>query len=163
MKFEKVSFEEFKKYFPKVDEEQIKEIHNNLPLPRRMTKNSCGYDFHIPFNLTLRPDQEITVPTGIKISLDNDKKLSIYPRSGLGFKFYVRLANTVGLIDADYYNNEDNEGHILVKLRMEGHSEMKLNQFDRFCQGTIDKYYITEDDDTNEERTGGLGHTDKKE
>lgn len=163
MRFEKVKFEEFNKYFENVSEEGMKEIYDALPLPKRSTKKSAGYDFHLPINLTLEPNQSIIIPTGIKIYLDSNKKLSIYPRSGLGFQYFVRIANTVGIIDADYVDNPKNEGHILVKIRNEGEEIMSLNIFDRFCQGCIERYYIVDDDDVQTERTGGIGHTDKKE
>jgi dUTP pyrophosphatase len=163
LKFEKVSFEEFKKYFNNVKEEDMKQIYDVLPKPRRATKGSAGYDFHLPINLELKPNQSIIIPTGIKIYLDLDKKLSIYPRSGLGFKYFVRIANTVGIIDSDYVDNPKNEGHIMIKIRNEGEEIMNLNLLDRFCQGCIEKYYLVDDDETYKERTGGIGHTDQKE
>ena len=160
MKFEKISFEEFKKTFPNVTEEKIREAYNGFNLPKRSTEKSAGYDFHIPFNLTLDPDREQIIPTGVKVLLDDDKKLTIYPRSSLGINYYMKIANTVGIIDADYYNNETNEGHIFIKIRIEGHNQLILKTNDRFCQGIIEKYYTVDNEDKiTDKRSGGIGHT----
>ena len=72
----------------------------NITIPRRATKNSAGYDFFAPFGFVLKPNQTITIPTGIKCCLDEDKFLAIVPRSSLGFKYTIRLNNTIGIVDA---------------------------------------------------------------
>ena len=87
----------------------------------------------------------------------------LMPRSGLGFKFYTRLANTVGNIDSDYYG-ADNEGHIMVKLRMELDRSGAPRTFEvgtAVCQGVFVPFGVTEDDDATEKRTGGFGSTGK--
>lgn len=68
--------------------------------PKRATRYSAGYDFFAPYDLHLEPGESITVPTGIRAYMKNDEVLEIYPRSGLGFKYGIRLSNTVGIIDA---------------------------------------------------------------
>ena len=84
--------------------------YGDILLPIRKTKNSAGYDF-ISFNeITLMPGEIKKIPTGIKVRLNDDEFLSIYVRSSMGFKYNIRMCNQVGIIDADYYNNSDNEG-----------------------------------------------------
>ena len=84
----------------------------------------------------------------------------IFPRSGLGFKFKARLNNTVGIIDSDFFDS-DNEGHILIKISNEGDKVLEIEQGKAFCQGIFLPYGITEDDDVMETRNGGFGSTDK--
>ena len=86
--------------------------------------------------------------------------LMLYPRSGLGFKYKVRLNNTVGVVDADYYFS-DNEGHIFIKITNEGDKPVIVKTGDAFAQGIFMEYGITEDDRVEESRNGGFGSTDK--
>ena len=93
-------------------------------LPRRSTQNSAGYDFFAPFEFILRPGTAIMIPTGIRVKfVENDGNgsdwaLLFLPKSGIGTKTSIRLSNTLGLIDCDYYYSPDNEGHIMIKLEM---------------------------------------------
>ena len=118
-KFEKVSFEQFKKdyidCFNEEDEVKIKEIYDLIKLPKRATKGSAGYDFYSPITFTLKPCEIIKIPTGIRVKIEDGWFLANFPRSSLGFKYRLQLNNTVGIIDADYYNAL-NEGHIMSKL-----------------------------------------------
>jgi dUTP pyrophosphatase len=115
-KFEKVSFEQFQSGFDNLfSVEELKEIYEELPLPKRATKGSAGYDFFAPFDITLAPGQTIKIPTGIRAKMEDGWVLKLYPRSGLGFKFRLQLNNTVGIIDSDYYYSS-NEGHIFAKI-----------------------------------------------
>ena len=156
MKFEKISWEIA--HSNGLNEKDYEAIG----LPKRATTYSAGYDFFIPYDIILAAGSSMVIPTGIKCDLDPDKVLEIYPRSGLGFKKRMRLANTVGIIDADYYNNENNEGHIMVKICNEGDSDIVLHAGDAFCQGVIKRYYVVDNDiPTNQTRTGGFGSTDK--
>ena len=88
--------------YPQYTEAQIKEMYENLKLPRRATKGSAGYDFFAPFAFTLAPGETIKIPTGIRAEMKEDWVLQIYPRSGLGFKYRLQMNNTVGIIDSDY-------------------------------------------------------------
>ena len=146
--------------YPQYTEAQIKEMYENLKLPRRATKGSAGYDFFAPFAFTLAPGETIKIPTGIRAEMQEDWVLQIYPRSGLGFKYRLQLNNTVGIIDSDYFYS-DNEGHIMVKITNEGVKTMKVAKGDGFCQGIFLPYGITEDDKTEGTRNGGFGSTDK--
>lgn len=135
--------------------------YNELVLPKRNTKKSAGYDFYMPYDIEIKPDEVVKIPTGIKVIMEEDDFLGLYIRSSLGFKYNLRLCNQVGIIDADYYNNIDNEGHMFVKLKNEGESTVILKKNDRYIQGIFQKYYITYDDNANSERVGGIGSTNK--
>ena len=159
-KFEKVSFEEFKKAFDNKSVEEIQKIYDEIKLPKRATLGSAGYDFYTPISFTLAPNETIKIPTGIRCEMKIGWVLSLYPRSGLGFKYRVQLNNTVAIIDSDYYYS-DNEGHIFVKLTNASNEDKTviLNVGDGFCQGIFTEYGITEDDDTEGIRNGGFGST----
>ena len=160
-KFEKVSFEQYAK-LSIGDDVDIRNEYDNIKLPKRATIGSAGYDFFAPFGFKLEVGETIKIPTGIKVLLDDDKFLAIYPRSGLGFKYRIQLDNTVGIIDSDY-SQSDNEGHIFIKLTNDGkaNKSININKGDAIAQGIIQQYFITEDDDTTGRRNGGFGSTDK--
>ena len=151
-KFYKVSLEQFEKA---VGKEDLKEILDKITLPVRATAGSAGYDFITPFDVTLNPGESIVIPTGIRCKIQKDWVLQIYPRSGLGFKYRCQLANTVGIIDSDYFNS-DNEGHIMIKITNDSKDGkvLELKAGDRFCQGIFVEYGITYDDDVTSERNG---------
>lgn len=157
--FEKVSIEEFKKALPYIN--NIEEAYNNIILPKRATLNSAGYDICTPISFTLESGSSFKIPTGIKAYLEKDEVLNIYVRSSIGFKYNVRMCNQVGIIDSDYYNNEENEGHIFVKLKNEGEKPVTFNAGDRIVQGIFTKYLIIDDDNTYNTRKGGSGSTGK--
>ena len=166
-KFEKVSFEQFKKDVEKAFEnryktdEEIREIYDAIELPARATKGSAGYDFKCPFKLLLHKEQPVLIPTGIRAKVDDGWVLQIYPRSGLGFKYGLNLVNTVGIIDSDYYNSS-NEGHIMIKVIHHLNDYMlPVDQGEGIAQGIFGEYGITEDDNVNGIRNGGFGSTGK--
>ena len=163
--FQKVSFEQFekdwKKNFP--DTENVKEIYDAIKMPKRATAGSAGYDFYAPADITLEQGKSTLIPTGIRAKISDGWVLSVYPRSGLGFKHRVQLDNTVGIIDADYYG-ADNEGHIMIKLSCDAHDAghtVSLPGGDGFAQGIFTAFGITVDDEASEKRTGGFGSTSK--
>lgn len=160
--FEKISYDEFYKSFQGMDPQDVWRMYDNIKLPKRATSGSAGYDFYIPFNKVLEFGESYIIPTGIRCRINDGWDLEIHPRSGLGFKYYCRLANTTGIIDSDYYK-ADNEGHIMVKIRNEGEQAFTLTEGDAFCQGIFHEYGITDFDDASGERTGGFGSTDKPE
>lgn len=165
-KFEKVSYEQFNKdfkdSFPQYDETSIKTIYESLSLPKRATKGSAGYDFYSPIDFILKPGETIKIPTGIRVRIENGWVLALYPRSGLGFKYRLQLNNTVGIIDSDYYNS-DNEGHMFVKLTNDSNEDktVELKAGQGMVQGIFFEFGIVEDDDVTEERNGGFGSTTK--
>jgi dUTP pyrophosphatase len=144
--------------FYKVSKEQFgREEYESIILPRRATAGSAGFDFYAPYDFALEPGEEIIIDTGIRARIDEGWVLVILPRSGSGFKYGVRLANTAGVIDSDYFN-ADNEGHIKIKL-VGGSKAFNVKAGDAFAQGIFLPYGITEDDDCVEERHGGFGST----
>ncbi len=144
--------------FLKVSEEQFgREGYENIAIPKRATSGSAGYDFYAPYDFELKPGEEIVIDTGIRAHIADGWVLVILPRSGSGFKYGVRLANTAGVIDSDYFN-ADNEGHIKIKL-IGGSKIFNVKTGDAFAQGIFLPYGITEDDDCQELRHGGFGST----
>ena len=147
--FHKVSFEQFKESwddsFPGASEEEIKEI-------------SIGQKVRQKFE----PGETIKIPTGIRVFIESDWVLNIFPRSGLGFKFRLQMNNTVGIIDSDYFYS-DNEGHILVKLTNDTNEgkTVSVAQGTGMVQGIFMQYGVTIDDDATEVRNGGFGSTTK--
>lgn len=163
--FQKVSFSQFeadfKKNFPEC--ENVKEIYDSIKLPKRATTGSAGYDFYSPVDITLEKGKSVLIPTGIRSKIEDGWVLQIFPRSGLGFKHRVQLDNTVGIIDADYYNSS-NEGHIMIKLSCDAHDDghtVSLSAGDGFAQGIFLQFGITVDDDASGIRDGGFGSTTK--
>ena len=181
IRFEKVSYEEYKSsmtdtFGDAFTEDFIKEVYNHIKLPQRGTHGSAGYDFYLPFSISMpgemisvSADKEgvikltkdyLTIPTGIRFVTDrNDIVLLCVPRSGLGFKFGVRLKNTIGVIDSDYQYAK-NSGHIMAKIGTESGVDLELGK--AFMQGII-MPFLTVDEDNGEDlasRTGGFGSTD---
>ncbi|MGN0307021.1 MAG: deoxyuridine 5'-triphosphate nucleotidohydrolase [Lachnospiraceae bacterium] len=162
--FFKVGFAEFEKgmgaLFPQLGEEQIREMYEKILLPKRATKGSAGYDFFSPFDFCLKPGETIKIPTGIRVKMEENWVLKLYPRSGLGFKYRLQLNNTVGIIDSDYYFS-DNEGHIYARITNDSNEgkELVLKQGDGFMQGIFLEYGITLDDEADGIRNGGFGST----
>lgn len=163
-KFEKVSFEIFKSAFDSetADLKEIQKIYDGIKLPRRATVGSAGYDFFVPYDISLKPGETAKIPTGIRVWIENGWVLKLYPRSGLGFKFRLQLNNTVGIIDSDYYYS-DNEGHIFCRITNDSNENktVSLKSGDGFCQGIFVEYGITTDDNADGIRNGGFGSTGK--
>ena len=156
-KFEKVSEKQFKTdLIALIGSEE--DLYENIKLPTRATKGSAGYDFVSPIDLSLKPGETIKVPTGIRCRIDDGYVLKIYPRSSLGFKYQMALMNTVGIIDSDYYN-ADNEGHIICAIVNRGDRDIIINKGDRFVQGIFIQFFLAEEEENNAERHGGFGAT----
>ena len=158
-KFEVISINQFNKDFKNIDTK-----YEDIIIPKRSTKFSAGYDFYMPYDLTIKKDEVVLIPTGIKVMLNSDEFLGIYIRSSLGFKYNLRMCNQVGIIDSDYYNNTSNEGHIFVKLKNEGDNDIILKKYDRYVQGIIQKYYVVDNEKEIEDiRVGGIGSSGRRD
>ena len=159
-KFSKVSFEQFVNDYLSSHgdetEKKLKQIYDSIELPKRSTGGSAGYDFYLPFDCHVNNESTVLIPTGIRCEIDPGWFLMLMPRSGLGFKFGMRLLNTVGIIDSDYFNAK-NEGHIMAKCTSD--KRIILNAGDRFMQGIFLPYGVTKDDTTDDARVGGFGST----
>ena len=137
--------------------------YDELLMPRRGTTGSAGYDFYSPLDIVLAPGEFIKIPTGMRVQIEDGWVLTLYPRSGQGFKYRLQMYNTVGVIDSDYFD-ADNEGHIHIKI-VNANDERKtlmVRRGEAFAQGIFMPYGITVDDDVTEKRTGGFGSTDNK-
>lgn len=134
-KFEKISFNQFKK-----DICDDKEMYDEFNLPKRETKNAAAYDFEALFDYTLMPGEIKKIPTGVKVCMEDDDVLLLLVRSSMGFKYNVRMCNQVGVIDADYYDNKDNEGHMWICIKNEGNKEYKVKKGEGMIQGMFIKY-----------------------
>lgn len=162
IKFEKISLNEWINWFEsrgiKAERAVFEESYKNIQLPRRSTEWSAGYDFFAPVDMSTIPGEWTDVPTGIRFVTDNPNLcLVLMPRSGLGFKHNMRLANTVALIDADYQFSK-NEGHIIVRFTSESVVNIPCDK--AYVQGIILPYFKTDDDNATEKRDGGFGSTD---
>lgn len=180
IKFEKVSLQQYIKDCRELgrtlSDQQFEEEWNNIRLPKRATKGSAGYDFYAPYSFSIKsPEDRVsslfgvfapsrdyfttTIVTGIRFITDQEVVLICAPRSGQGFKYGLRLQNTVGVIDADYANS-DNGGHIKAKLFAEI-EPFEIEQGQGFMQGLIFPYYTVDSDNTSGIRNGGFGSTDR--
>lgn len=149
--------------------------YGDLELPTFGTPDSAAIDLRAAFDqesVVLKPGDDIKIPSGLKIFIGShplhtiDARLGmvglIMPRSGLGFKHFVRLANTTGVIDADY------QDEIFIKIRNEGTVDLTINRGDRICQMMFTyfirgfEFNVVDQFTSATERTGGLGHTGTK-
>ena len=140
-KFEKISFEQFKK-----DISDDIELYNVFRMPARETIGAAGYDFFSLSDFVIKPGETKKLPTGVKVLMENDEFLAIVVKGGQGFSYNVRLINQVGVVDKDFYNNPGNEGHIWIGLKNEGNKDYVVNKGDGIAQGIFIKYLITDDD-----------------
>ena len=156
-KFEKISYDQFKK-----DVVDDMNIYNAYKLPIRKTKNSAGYDFFLINDIVLKPNEVLKIPTGLKVIMNEDEMLMIIVRSGVGFKYNLRLTNQVGIIESDYYNNISNEGHMWISVQNHDDKEIKFEKGNSLCQGIFVKFLTVDNEEfigTN--RIGRLGSTGK--
>ena len=129
-----------------------------IPLPRRATVGSAGYDFVCPVAVTLQPGETRVIPSGIRALIEPGWVLVLCPRSSLGRKYGMRLANTVGVVDSDY-SGAENEGHILLAVVNGGDAPFTLRPGDRMCQGLLLPFGLAEEEEVTQERSGGYGST----
>ena len=162
--FSKVSFEQFARSATDklgITPQEAISVYESIILPKRATSGSAGYDFFTPVKIELAPGESLSVPTGIRARIDEGWVLMLYPRSGLGFKYGMRLANTVGVIDSDYYFS-DNEGHIIAKItNTSADKTITVEAGKGFIQGVFTPFGITVDDEADGVRNGGFGSTTK--
>ena len=134
--------------------------YDDVVLPKRGTISSAGYDFYSVISVTLKPGERKVIPTGIKVLMNDNEFLGIFIRSSLGFKYNVRMCNQVGVIDSDYYNNVDNEGHIFIKLQNHGDNDYVVKTGDKICQGIFINYLVVDNEEKIErKRLSGIGST----
>lgn len=154
--FEKISFEQFKK-----DIKNDRKLYEEYQLPERKTKHSAGYDFKAIEDFEIAPGEVKKIPTGYKAKYLEDEMLIIVVRSSVGFKYNVRMTNQVGIIDSDFYNNEENEGHMFVSLQNEGDKVFKVKKGEGYAQGIFVKY-LTCGEEVDTKRTSWTGNPKKE-
>lgn len=153
--FEKISYNQFAK-----DINNNKKIYSEYNLPKRSTKYCAGYDFKAISEFKINPGEIKKIPTGIKVFMNDDEVLFLVVRSSMGFKYNIRMCNQIGVIDSDYYNNENNEGHIWIALQNQGDTIYNVKKGESYAQGIFIKYLTsTEEKKIIDERAGGLGST----
>lgn len=148
--------------FEIVKQEQIKYENSNITLPNRATKNSAGYDFYSPIDLTIEPHMSEIIWTNVKACFNCDEVLILAVTSGMG-KNGIMLANNIGIIDADYYSNISNDGNIGFRLHNFSENKYNIHVGDKIGQGLFMKYLTIDNENIIEKtRVGGFGSTVKK-
>ena len=144
--------------FEVVKGEHRKHPNIEIKLPTRATAHSAGYDFYSPVDVVIEPGKSCLIFTDVKASMYWDNVLMLYVRSSMG-KHPVVIANGTGIIDSDYYSNEDNDGNIGFRLLNLGDEPYTIKVGDRIGQGVFQKYCTVKDDNVAGIRTGGFGST----
>lgn len=159
MRFEKVDRKYFDADSRKNGFTPTDEVYDAIQIPQRQTADSAGYDICTPYDLVLRPNEYIVVPTGIKAHMDDGEFLMMAIRSSVGIKDHVELSNGIGIIDKDFYGNEKNDGDMHLALHNRSNTVVAYGAGDRIAQGIFVKFQTTEDDNATGERKGGIGST----
>jgi dUTP pyrophosphatase len=168
--------------------EVIKDYEDKrINLPKRATKHAAGYDFEtacdvvIPSvwsvgikagwsaikelaltNQTEKSLKPVLIPTGIKAYMGEDEYLEIANRSSNPLKRFLLLSNGVGVIDSDYYNNPDNEGHIMLQFLNFGFSPIMIKKGERIGQGIFHTFLKADQDVKGDKRMSGFGSTGER-
>lgn len=136
-----------------------------INLPVRKTKFSAGYDIEAAEEVVIPSFKKGVNPTliktGIKAYMQDDEVLMLYNRSSNPKKKGLILANSVGVIDKDYYGNQDNDGHIMFAFYNIKDEDITIKKGEAIGQAVFQKYLVTDDDSAEGERTGGFGSTNK--
>lgn len=156
--FEKISYDQFTK---DINQSNVEDLYNSIEIPQRATSKSACYDLKAVGDFVIEPGEYIKVPTGLKVYMPDNEVLLIYIRSSIATKHKITLTNNVGVIDADYYNNTDNEGHFWLVLKNDSNEPFTINNGDRLAQAMFTDYKITDNDNCTAERTSGFGSTGK--
>nr|DAI19790.1 MAG TPA: dUTPase [Caudoviricetes sp.] len=145
------------RYFEVVKDE-FRKNSGDIKLPTRSTEHSSGYDFYSPVDVVIQPHEMVMIWSDIKANMYWDNTLLIVPRSSMG-KQPIMIANTIGVIDSDYYNNESNDGNIGFRLLNLGTTPYEIKRGDRIGQGIFVKYGLVNGDNTTTKRNAGFGST----
>ena len=131
-------------------------------LPQRKTAKSAGYDIIAltDEDVYVHPGMSVNLETGVKACMEDDEVMLLFIRSSLGIKQGLTLSNSCGVIDADYYNNPDNDGHFILNIINTGNSVQRIPARSRVAQAVFVKYLTVDDDNATGERLGGIGSTD---
>ena len=139
--------------------------NENINLPKRKTKFSAGYDVQAAEDIVIPSFKKgmnpTLVKTGVKAYMQDDEVLMLYNRSSNPKKKGLILANSVGVIDKDYYGNQDNDGHIMFAFYNIKEEDIEIKKGECIGQAIFQKYFLSDDDNAEGERTGGFGSTNK--
>lgn len=130
-----------------------------IVMPERKTAESAGYDISSAETYVLEPKTSYLIPTGLKAYMLSNEFLSLYIRSSMAIKYNLSLTNSVAIIDSDYYNNPDNEGHIMIGIRNNSDEPFVIEKGTRIAQGVFMNYGIIDGDKSSDVRIGGIGST----
>lgn len=130
-----------------------------IRLPVRKTAESAGYDIESAEDADLLPGRVTVLVTGLKAYMEPGEYLAVHIRSSMGIKHGLMLANGTGIIDGDYYNNEDNEGHIMIAVYNASGTPFHVSKGDRIAQGIFCRYLTADGDSAEGVRRGGVGST----
>ena len=148
--------------FKVVSDEFRKHPNVEIQLPTRGSKISAGYDFYLPCDLILQPGEKTCVWSDVKAYMQEGEVLMLHVRSSIGIKKGLMLSNITGVIDADYYNNPNNDGNIGIALYNYSNETVELKRGERICQGVFIPFLVADNGNTDKERTGGIGSTGSK-
>ena len=137
--------------------------NKGINIPIRKTKYSAGYDLEAAEDTIVpafKPGQKPTlVKTGLKGYCKDDEYFMLFNRSSNPMKKGLVVANSVGIIDADYYNNQDNDGHIMFAFYNFSEEDTLIKKGEAIGQAIFNKYLVTDNDQAQGDRTGGFGST----
>lgn len=145
--------------FEIVSEKNRKHNGSDIILPTRGSKISAGYDFYLPTNIEIKPNEKICVWSDVKAYMQEGEVLILHVRSSIGINKGLMLSNITGVIDADYYSNEKNDGNIGIALYNYSDKTVILEKDERVCQGIFMPFLIADNGNTDKERIGGIGST----
>lgn len=138
------------------------EVVKNCPfpvkLPVRSTAGSAGYDFYAAYPFVIAPGQSLVVKTWVKAMMPKDNFLRIFARSSWNTKKKI-FVTCSGIIDSDYYGNPNNDGNILIQFTNRGSEPFQVNEGERIAQGIFLPFLLTDDDEADGKRIGGIGST----
>ena len=131
-------------------------------LPQRKTAKSAGYDIIAltDEDVYVHPGMSVNLETGVKACMEDDEVMLLFIRSSLGIKQGLTLSNSCAVIDADYYNNPDNDGHFILSIINTNNAVQRIPARSRVAQAVFVKYLTVDDDNATGERIGGIGSTD---
>ena len=136
-------------------------VGQDIVMPARKTQYSAGYDISALGDYVIEPQSCVKIATGLKVCMLPDEFLGLHIRSSLAIKQELMLVNSQGIIDCDYYNNPDNEGHMFMQMRNFTDEEVVIEKGERVVQGVFMPFLVADGDENQEkeERTGGFGST----
>ena len=143
---------------------RLKDV-KDLKLPERATQSSSGYDFFAIEDIEIPPfcrgNSPALIATGIKAQMEEDEFLMLANRSSNPSKKKLLLANGIGVIDADYYSNESNDGEIFFSFYNMSKETVLITKGEKIGQGIFVKFAKVGEDKATSKRKGGIGSTDK--